>query len=128
MTQLYTDDTGQRFLPALSPYQQGQGSSAYEPNRQRDRLKLEEDKALDFQDVIELDREPGIFQPPDRLAEDRQQQSQPDNGYSFTGSGVGFSAPPASFSVDRDVVANIYASNEAVSGGVNPGGNLNLVA
>ncbi|MDJ0840500.1 MAG: hypothetical protein QNK37_28575 [Acidobacteriota bacterium] len=133
MTQFYTDDTGQRFLPVLSPFQQGPGIGSFGADRRRNIGVDIEEEPLEFQDVIELDREIGGFRTRDSEFSPREfQENLIGFGRDpfFNGSNPGgFSASNGNFSVDRDVVANIYAANEAISAApINPGGNLNLVA
>lgn len=115
MTQLFLDDAGQRALPIIPPFQQGLGTRA-------DTRVTREDVQTRFNDVVELDRQIGaeearVFEPLyRRLPSDYLPPPPPfDNG------------PVSGFSFDRDVAANIYATNEG-GGDLEPGGRFDLVA
>lgn len=117
MSQFLAEDPG-RFLPILSP------SGRFGPSQTRD---LDDADILKqgAQDVVELGRD---FQDviDVELTEDDRNDSQ-GRPRSFTPpTFVG--APNNTFNIERDVVINIYAANQASGGPPNPGGNLDLVA
>jgi len=123
VTQLFLENNGERYLPVINPLPVGIDSrvpDAFEEERRRLREQIGE------RDVIELDRRIDDRDGSVRFTQRRDDNPSPFFDTSLPPGGFGFGS--GSFSLERDVVANIYAANEASAGGAIPGGRLDLVA
>jgi len=123
MAQQISNDpnTSSHYLTVIPDQSRSPSFRLPPPENQEVQVGDRQKRSFDFpRDVVEVGRDRRPRQTSQRLG--ANPYAAYDQGFSGSSSGE-------SFTVEIDVVANIYAANQdAANAPINPGGNLNLVA